>query len=960
MVGLVRLSDGWAQRVSSRDVDRQMTLSRHNTVFCRAVRFGLLLVFGIGLLATSADAQFYFGRNKIQYVDFKWQVMTTDHFEIYFYEEEEEIAQVAAQIAEDAYPRLAAKFNHEVGRTTPLIIYSSPAYFAQTNVIPSLLPESVGGFTEFLKGRVVVPFHGSYADFEHVIIHEMVHVFTISKLTQKLRRQGALRLSGPPLWFIEGLAEYWSEDWDTEADMIVKDMVLRGDMLPITQFWRIQGTYFMYKLGQSVCQFIAEEYGEDKLVMIFENWHKGRRFDNTVRWTLGKTLEQLSTEWHYHLKQKYYPEIADMGLPKMESDPLSFEGYAVQGVPITWDDGNGTSEWVIYMAHRRGYTGIYMKPRVSNKEGLRTLVKGERSSRFESLHLLRSGIDATNSGLVLFSSKSKEQDVIYIYSLGEGRIVQEFKLTELVAARSPRFSPDEKQVVFSGVRRSGYTDLFLLDLTTGETRSITSDIYGDTDPCFSTDGRRIIFASDRGQQGRSGASNLFELDLDGTTPIRQLTWGDFKDESPEATDYGVYFSSNRGGNFNLFRLQPSGRLTRQSTLVTGAFDPELTSDGKQLVYSGYQDMGFRIYQMDLPEEEQPMANASALGHSGWRPSLIDKRYSATTMKYETDYSFDIAQSSIAYDPIYGSTGGLQASFSDMLGNHAYYLLLTNTADQNNEFLESFNVGITYVNRSRRINWGVGAFHLYDEYFNDKDQYYFERQAGVLGFFSYPVSKFNRVDVTTFTRYDQKDRRYGLPDREGMLISTFVSWVYDNSIWDISGPIEGRRYNLSAGITHSLTHNQAWNRIAWADIRHYFRLGSYSAVANRLFAYTSGGLEPRRIYFGGSWSFRGYDRRQFYNRKILFASNELRFPLIDRLNVGFPFGGIGFQAIRGALFFDIGSAWDDDFDQFIGSYGWGFRVNLGYVILLRFDFAKTTDFDTSSSGFDFDFFFGWNF
>ncbi|HDL01893.1 MAG TPA: hypothetical protein ENH23_06645, partial [candidate division Zixibacteria bacterium] len=145
-----------------------------------------------------------------------------------------------------------------------------------------------------------------------------------------------------------------------------------------------------------------------------------------------------------------------------------------------------------------------------------------------------------------------------------------------------------------------------------------------------------------------------------------------------------------------------------------------------------------------------------------------------------------------------------------------------------------------------------------------------------------------------------------------------------------------------------------------DIRHYFRLGKYSAFANRLFAFSSSGQEPQRIYFGGSWSFRGYDRRSFYNRNVIFASNELRFPLIDNLYLGFSFGGIGFRGIRGALFFDTGSAWDDEFDKMLGSFGAGMRVSLGYIILLRFDFSRTTDFHTVSNTTDFDFFFGWNF
>jgi len=920
----------------------------------------LLTVLGVMLMLSSAHAQFYFGKNKVQYTSFEWQVMTTDHFNIYFYADEIEVAQVAARIAEDAYPELAARFNQEIKRKIPLIIYSSPGYFSQTNVVPGVLPESVGGFTEFLKGRVVVPFHGSYFDFEHVIVHELVHVFTIAKLDEVMRRQGAVRFTGPPLWFIEGLAEYWSEDWDTEADMIVKDMVLRGDILAIPEFWQVYGTYFMYKLGQSVCKFISENYGPDKLLLIFENWPKGRNFDEVARVTLGKKPKKLSEEWHYWLMKKYYPELGQLGLPRMESELLTYDGYAVKGVPITWDDGAGSEEWLVFMAYRRGYTGLYMKPRRPDKKGLRTLVKGERSSRFESLHLLRSGIDATNSGLIAFSSKSKEQDVIYVYSLGEKRIVAEYQLSDLIAARSPRFSPDEKQIIFSGIRQSGYSDLFVLDLSTGSISAVTNDVYNDVDPVFSLEGGEIVFASDRGECGSSGSSNLFELHVATPESIRQLTWGCFNDQAPEFTERGVFFSSDRGGAYNLFLLDSNGRISQQSNYATGAFDPRLTDDGRRLVYTGYEDFQFCSYQMKLPDSSWPVANALSLGHSRWQPRQIDNRFSKSSVKYETDYSFDIAQSTIAYDPIYGSAGGLQASFSDILGNHAYYFLLANTAETKDDMLESFNFGITYVNREHRMNWGTGVFHLYDEYYNRRDQYYYQRQAGALGFCSYPVSKFSRFDLTTFIRYDKKDRRYGLTAREGMLASTFVSWVYDNAIWDISGPIEGRRYNLSAGISQSLTHGQAWNRIAFADIRHYFRLGNYSAFANRLFAFGSGGLEPQRIYFGGSWTFRGLDRRQFYVRKVLFASNELRFPLVDDLIIGFPFGDIGFRGIRGALFFDVGSAWDDKFDEWLGSYGFGFRVNLGYVVLLRFDFAKVTDFKTTSPNFDFDFFFGWNF
>jgi len=925
-------------------------------VVLRAVIWALLVV---SVVSHPSYGQFYFGKNKVQYTRFDWQVMTTDHFHIYFYANESEIAKIAANLAEESYEVLSARFNHEVKDKIPLIIYSAPNYFSQTNVIPGLVPESVGGFTEFLKGRVVVPFNGSYHDFKHVIRHELVHVFTFSKLEDVLRKRSRIRYLPPPLWFIEGIAEYWSKEWDSEADMVVKDMVINQRLYTIPNLYKIRGSYAMYKLGESICQFIDSAYGEDKLFRIFDNWYKGRSFDQVVKVTLGDNLSELSRKWEYHLKKKYYPQLRALDLPTMDSKQLTKGGFSVKGVPIRWDDGRGNRDWLVFKANRLGYSGIYMMPFDGNKPKPKTLLKGERSSDFESLYLLRSGIDTNDSGLIVFSSKSKENDVIYLYELDEGRVTKGFELDGLAAARSPRFSPDGSRVVFSGVRVDGFTDLYILDLVTGGYRPITNDIYYDLDPAFSPDGQQIVFASDRCTNGPEGALNLFTLDL-ATGRLSQLTYGACRDQSPDWTEKGVYFSSDRGGTFNLYLLDNEDSLTRQSTYVTGAFDPRLSSDGHKLVYTGYQNSTFQIYEMNIADNPTPVRQPVATHVLPWTPGQIEHRFAHSSIKYNTEYSLDFAQSSIGYDPVYGSLGGLQMAVSDILGNRAFYLLLTNTAETKDELLESFNFGLTYINRERRVNWGIGAYHLFDEYFNDVDGFFEERQAGVLSLVSYPISKFHRFDFTSLARYSNRYRKYGSPGRKAFLVTHYLSWVYDNSLWDITGPIEGRRYNFSIGITTRIDELNHFNRMAMADVRHYLRLGRYSALANRLFAYSSSGKEPQRIYFGGSWSFRGYSRRAFYNRNVLFASNELRFPLIDNLLIAFPFGGLGFSGIRGALFFDAGSAWDDDFDQFYGSFGAGFRVALGYLVVLRFDFARTTDFDTISPKTDFDFFFGWNF
>ncbi len=914
-----------------------------------------------------ARAQFYFGKNKVQYTDFEWQVMETSHFRIYFYASEEEVAHMAARIAEDCYALLAAEFRHEVYRKIPLIIYSSPNHFTQTNVTPSLLPESVGGFTEFLKGRVVVPFNGAYSDFYHVIRHELVHVFQLSKLESVMSRQKLARMAMPPLWLIEGMAEFWSTEWDTEADAILKDLVLSGQMPALSEMYIYNGSFFMYKLGQSFCMFVEENYGFDKLVMILENWWKGRDFDAILEITMGKPSKEISQEWLYHLKKKYFPEIADQGLVKMEARPLTRKGYALKGVPVRLADSAGYKDWVVFKANKMGYSGIYIMPSEGEKTSLDRLIKGDQSATFESLHLLQSGIDATDSGLLAFSSKSKESDVLYIFDISRRLILEKYEYPELTTIFSPRFSPDNNRLVFSASDIAGINDLYILDRTENKLTKLTDDIYLDGDPDFTAFGDSIVFSSDRCFQGDKGARNLYLIPAAGGVP-RAVTSGPWQDINPDATADGIYFSSDRNGTFNIYRLNHEGSISQLTSLLTGAYDPRLAPRTGKLIFTGYQDMGYHIYEADIRDTMVLAADSVRTGEVFWKPGKLAAKSFRSSVKYDTDYSFDIAQSAISYDPVYGTMGGLQMAMSDMLGDHVYYFVLGNTAQNKDDILTSFNVAITYLNKTRRLNWGVGGYHLYDEYYNDYEGYYFERQVGGLIHLNYPLSKFNRLEMTSYLRYSDKEESFGIRSREALLSSTYISLIWDNSLWDISGPLDGHRYNFTLGFTSALDQGRQYNRVGLVDIRHYFRLGTYSAFANRLFLYSSTGEEPQRLYFGGSWSMRGYDRRQFYVRNIVFASNELRFPLIDDLIVGFPFGGIGFRAIRGALFFDVGRITDRKFhlldeqffDDLIGSFGTGFRVALGQVILLRFDFSRTTDFHKISDRTNFEFFFGWNF
>ena len=113
--------------------------------------------------------------------------------------------------------------------------------------------------------------------------------------------------------------------------------------------------------------------------------------------------------------------------------------------------------------------------------------------------------------------------------------------------------------------------------------------------------------------------------------------------------------------------------------------------------------------------------------------------------------------------------------------------------------------------------------------------------------------------------------------------------------------------------------------------------------------------------GGSWDLRGYRRFSLWGDRLGLVSTELRYPFIDSLFIRFPFGGLRFNSIRGALFIDAGNAWENNFDSLLGSVGTGVRLSLGFLVL-RFDVGKRIEnnFKSLQKGFFTQFFFGYDF
>ena len=399
---------------------------------------------------------FGFGQNKVQYTDFSWHYFPAAHFTLYFHQGQGDLPDLSYRMIEDIYRTLSRRFMFAHKDPVPVIVYGDPNFFNQTNVITELLPEEVGGFTEIFKSRVVVPFAGSYDEFNHVVHHEMVHAFVYGILYDQL---GSSLLTGSmfqmPLWFMEGLAEYLSSGWNIESDMFLMDYTINAEVpLPGPA---LDG-YMAYKGGQSFLLFLASSRGDSAFTRFLREFKTSKSLDNALKTVYKKKAETLGKEWLQELKRLYWPEIGRRINPEKTAaaitshlDSRSFFNLRPRISP----DGKR----VAFFSDRRDFTRILITDCKGKIE--QEISQSGYGGFFESFHPFRSGMCWSPDGSELaFVTKDEGHDQIRIVDVMKRKLVKTIS-THLSSIAGPDWSHDGAMITFAGVD-SGRSDLFSL------------------------------------------------------------------------------------------------------------------------------------------------------------------------------------------------------------------------------------------------------------------------------------------------------------------------------------------------------------------------------------------------------------------------------------------------------------------------------------------------------------------
>jgi outer membrane protein assembly factor BamA len=329
-----------------------------------------------------------------------------------------------------------------------------------------------------------------------------------------------------------------------------------------------------------------------------------------------------------------------------------------------------------------------------------------------------------------------------------------------------------------------------------------------------------------------------------------------------------------------------------------------------------------------------------------------------------ELGIDFVAAGVSVNPEFGEVGnGAQMVLTDILGNHQFVFIVGNTTEGYDNFWRRLNAGVSYRNLSRRLHYTLGAFHLNNIRSDPVSFGLGERRYGGAAGVALPLDRFRRIETSLSVYHFERTLTYETSGfiEESFLGTVFLTYVSDKTLWTIGGPLTGWRYYLRGGRTHDFRGRSFDNTSAHVDIRKYFKLTSRIIFANRFHYNSSWGSFQQLHYLGGPWDLRGYSFREFIGRTTYLLNSEIRFPLIDRFALTFPFGTIEIPMFRGAIFMDVGKVSRFIVDSgFLGSFGAGAELNLGYAPVVRVNWTRRTNFRNISSDTKWELFIGYNY
>jgi hypothetical protein len=544
-----------------------------------------MLVLAAADATQAQTSQEAFGRVRIQYKDFDWQLLSTQNFNIYYYGGGDVSARRAAEYAEQELQRITGLVGYYPYSKTTVMLYNSVSDLRQSNIGLDQDKYQTGGETDLTRmSKVQLAFQGQQTQFKRDLSYQVTRVLLNDmmyggSLKEVIQSTYLLQL---PDWFVGGASAYASEGWSVEMDDYMRDMTRQYEGNRTAPFFLRNPQL----AGQSVWNYIAERYGYASIQNILNLTRITRDVEVGISSSLNVPYKLFLKDWlAYYRQLNAQPQTAFVDLDEARALTGSNRKNIQYSEPVLSPNGqqlayvsNDQGRYQVLVANRDGsgrhtvHRGGYKTPgqqvetrlpvlawRGNGQVAVAEVQKGLMSLRLRPA-------DGGASGLV---ARFKEA-LPFVGDKGSSI----FEPFQQVLGLS--YSPDGKSLVFTGVS-NGQGDLYVLRAGSRRPEKLTNDVFDDVEPVFLPGGSAIAFSSNRWLDSAGTARgsfggvvnnyDLFLYHLDGRAqPVELLVSTISNERLPRAvSDDEILYLGEESGIRSVYRYS---LRTRQRTPVS--------------------------------------------------------------------------------------------------------------------------------------------------------------------------------------------------------------------------------------------------------------------------------------------------------------------------------------------------------------------------------------------------------
>ena len=171
-----------------------------------------------------------FGKNRLQFKNFKWKYYQTPNFNTYFNQNGQPLAKYVCQVAEKELPGIEQQVEYGMQRRANIVLYNSFNEMEQSNIGLDIDWQTTGGITKLVNNKMIVYYTDDHNKLRIQVRQGIARVLVENilfgdDLGEFAANQTLLDL---PAWLTDGYIEYIAENWNTELDDQLKSAILSG------------------------------------------------------------------------------------------------------------------------------------------------------------------------------------------------------------------------------------------------------------------------------------------------------------------------------------------------------------------------------------------------------------------------------------------------------------------------------------------------------------------------------------------------------------------------------------------------------------------------------------------------------------------------------------------------------------------------------------------------------------